>query len=93
MKRPYTSITIASSKGQIVIPKPIRNDMKISGGTAFEIMEPKKDIIVLKKIKRISKDDLRLLRLLEKSRKDLEEGKFKDYPVEEFFRRLKNGKL
>ena len=41
--------TKLSSKGQVVIPQDIRNDMKLKPGTPFAVIE-KKDSILLKKI-------------------------------------------
>ena len=45
-----TEFTKLSSKGQIVIPQDIREDMGIKPGTPFAVIE-QKDVILLKKIK------------------------------------------
>ena len=63
-------ITKISSKGQIVIPQSIRNDMDISEGTVIAI-ERINDMIVLKKI------DVDLVSQFKKSLEDVKTGKIK----------------
>ncbi len=46
-----------SSRGQIVIPQDIREELKASEGTIFSIVSAK-DAIILKKISTPSKEDL-----------------------------------
>ena len=46
-----------SSRGQIVIPQDIREEIKASEGTIFSVMSVK-DAIILKKISTPSKEDL-----------------------------------
>lgn len=46
-----------SSKGQIVIPQEIRNELHASGGTIFAVIGSK-DSVVLKKVEAPSKEDL-----------------------------------
>ena len=82
-------LTRISSKGQIVIPKDIRMEMKIKEGSVFAVLTPKKDILILKKIEsQISKEDLETLRGLERAWKDIEEGRYKKYSREEFLKKL-----
>ena len=63
-------ITKISSKGQIVIPQSIRNDMSISEGTVIAI-ERINDMIVLKKI------DVDLVSQFKKSLEDVKAGRIK----------------
>jgi len=82
-------ITRISSKGQIVIPQSIRNQMSIGEGSVFAVLSPKKDTLVLKKIEsQISKEDLETLRGLERAWKQIEEGKYRKYTREEFLKKL-----
>tara|TARA_B100000508_G_scaffold120707_1_gene101974 strand:- start:1134 stop:1394 length:261 start_codon:yes stop_codon:yes gene_type:complete len=52
--------TKMSSKGQIVIPELIREQMHLSSGDQFVVMADK-DFVILKAIKRPSKDEFRAL--------------------------------
>ena len=49
--------TKMSSRGQIVIPQDIREELKASEGTIFSVVSAK-DAIILKKISTPSKEDL-----------------------------------
>ena len=57
-----------SSKGQIVIPQKIRNELNIEKGSIIGI-EKMKDIIVIKKI------DIDLVRQFEEGLEDLKSGR------------------
>ena len=46
-----------SSRGQVVIPQDIREELKVSEGTIFSVVSAK-DAIILKKISTPSKEDL-----------------------------------
>lgn len=59
-----------SSKGQLVIPLKIRNELKIEEGSNLAIEKIKK-VIVLKKV------DLDLVSQFKKSLEDLKKGKIK----------------
>jgi len=63
-------ITKISSKGQIVIPQSIRNEMAISEGAVIAI-ERINDMIVLKKI------DVDLVGQFKKSLEDIKSGRIK----------------
>jgi AbrB family looped-hinge helix DNA binding protein len=63
-------ITKISSKGQIVIPQSIRNEMAISEGAVIAI-ERINDMIVLKKI------DVDLVSQFKKSLEDVKAGKLR----------------
>lgn len=63
-------ITKISSKGQIVIPQKIREELGISKGSIIAI-EKMKDLVVIKKI------DNDLVRQFEEGLKDLKSGKIR----------------
>jgi len=63
-------ITKISSKGQIVIPSKIRNEMKMEEGSIVAI-ERMKDIVVIKKI------DNDLIRQFEDGLEDLKHGRLR----------------
>jgi len=63
-------ITKMSSKGQIVIPLKIRNDLKINEGSVVAI-EKMKDFVMIKKI------DYDLVNQFKKSLEDVKLGKIK----------------
>jgi len=63
-------ITKISSKGQIVIPQKIRNELNINEGSVVAI-EKMKDVIVIKKI------DKDLIRQFEEGLKDLKLGRLR----------------
>lgn len=82
-------LTRASSKGQIVIPTDVRKRLGIKEGSTFAVTS-KKDMIVLKKLDtKMKPEDLKTLKLIEEAWKDIEEGRYKVYPVKEFFKELK----
>lgn len=65
-------ITKLSSKGQIVIPEAIRKNLEI--GTAFNVIK-QNDLIVLKPLSGLSKEEEKELIELEKIWKDIDSGK------------------
>jgi AbrB family looped-hinge helix DNA binding protein len=66
----YMEITKMSSKGQIVIPQKIRDELKINEGTIVAV-EKMKDMIVIKKI------DMDLVRQFEEGLEDLKSGRIR----------------
>ena len=90
-KLPQIEYTRASTKGQIVIPQDIRERMKITEGITFAVIQPKSDIILLKKIKtKISKEDAYLLNKVDEAWEDFENGRYTKYSVKEFFKHMKS---
>ena len=65
-------VTKLSTKGQIVIPEEVRKDIDV--GTAF-IVTKKDDLIILKKIEGLTKDEEKELEELNKIWKEVDEGK------------------
>ena len=81
-------ITKMSSKGQIVIPKGIREKIKVKTGSVFA-MTTYNGMIVLKKLDSDMKsEDLRTLGLLEEAWEDIEKGKYKSAIPEKFFKEM-----
>lgn len=77
-----------SLKGQIVIPVSVRRKLKIKPGSFFAVTAFK-DMIVLKKLNtKLNVDDLKTLKLIEEAWKDIEEGRYKVFTKEEFFKEL-----
>jgi AbrB family looped-hinge helix DNA binding protein len=65
-----TELTRISSKGQIVIPVKIRNQLEIDEGSVIAI-DTTKDLIILKKV------DVDLINQFKNSLSDLKAGKIK----------------
>ena len=78
-------ITKLSTKGQIVIPEKIRED--IETGTAFTIVK-QGDLIILKMIKGFSEEEIQEMKELEGIWKEIDEGKCVSQTKEEFFREM-----
>ncbi len=83
-------LTVVSSKGQLVIPKDIRNSMKIKEGSVMAVSSATKDMLVLKKIKNpISKEDMEILKDLEEAYAELARGEFEVKSKSEFLKELR----
>ena len=83
-------ITKMSSKGQIVIPAELRQDMK-EGDKIVVIRN--KDQIILKKANKFDKnleEDLEVARRVEEAWKEIEEGKGVRMSVADFLKEIKN---
>jgi len=75
-----------STKGQIVIPEKLRKEIEV--GTAFNVIK-KNDLIILKKIEGLSKEEVKEMEELDKIWKDVDSGKCESYTPEEFFKEMK----
>lgn len=91
MKTEDLELTTMSSKGQLVVPKDIRDKMDIKEGTVLAITAyPEKDIIVFKTLKKEDvRDELYLVKETEKAWKEIEDGKFKRKSKEDFLKELR----
>jgi len=78
-------ITKLSTKGQIVIPEEIRKSIEI--GTAF-IVTKKDDLIILKKIEGLTKQEMKEMRELDKIWKEIDAGKGITLNREEFLKEM-----
>jgi AbrB family looped-hinge helix DNA binding protein len=82
------AITRMSSKGQVVIPQEMREDLK--EGDKLIIMKNNGQII-LKKVDEFSEtieEDLKFAKRTEEAWKRYEKGEFKSLPMDEFLREL-----
>lgn len=78
-----------SSKGQLVIPRNIRETLGIKEGDFFATTS-EKDVILLKKIKSpILKEDIKILQDAEEAWKEIESGKCRTMRKEDFLKELK----
>lgn len=78
--------TRLSTKGQIVIPESIRKG--IEAGTSFTITRTN-DLIVLKKIEGLTKEEETELKEIDKIWNEIDSGECESYTHEEFFDKLK----
>ena len=80
-------ITKLSTKGQIVIPEKIRKDMK--EGTPF-IVTKKNNLILLKEVKGLTKEEIKEMEELDKIWKDIDEGKGTTMDIEKFLEEMES---
>jgi AbrB family looped-hinge helix DNA binding protein len=83
------AIAKISTKGQIVIPSQLRDD--IESGDEFLIVKDE-DRIILKKVKKMVeefKDDLKFAKVVAESWEKYESGKFKTKSKKDFLKELK----
>lgn len=83
------NITKISSKGQIVIPSEMRDDLK--EGEEFIIVKDE-DRFILKKVEKITdkmREDLEFAKRTEGAWKEIENGRCTSYSKEEFLKELK----
>lgn len=82
-------LTKVSSKGQLVLPKNIREKLEIKKGSLLAIARTKKGLVVLKKIKSpILEEDLLTLKNIEKAWEEIESGKFRKASRADFLKEL-----
>ena len=82
-------LTRVSSKGQLVIPKDIRENLHIKEGDVFATTSTD-SLIILKRIKNpIMKEDLIILKEVEEAWKEIETGKCKTMEKEKFIEEIK----
>ena len=79
-------ITKLSSKGQLVIPESLRKNFEV--GTAFNVISMD-DLIVLKKIQGLTKEEIQEMKELDRIWKEIDSGKCQSYSEEEFFKEMK----
>ncbi len=85
-------VTRISSKGQVVIPRELRKDLK-EGDKLVVIRN--KDQIILKKAKKFDKnleEDLKAAKEAEEAWKEIKQGKFKKMSAEDFLREIRSFK-
>ena len=79
-------ITKLSTKGQIVIPESLRKGLEV--GTPF-VVSKQGDIIVLKKVEGLTKEEKAEMKELDGIWKEIDSGKCKSYTSDEFFKKMK----
>ncbi len=78
-------ITKLSTKGQIVIPEEIRDKIKVV--TPF-VVTREGDLIILKKVEGLTKEEMKEMKELDKIWKDIDEGKGVALSEKEFFKEM-----
>jgi len=83
------AITKLSSKGQVVIPREMRKDIK--EGEKLIIIKEGSSMIMKKasKLDKQLKEDLEFARRTEEAWKQIDKGKYKEYSSQEFLKKLK----
>ncbi len=82
-------ITTVSSKGQLVIPQGIRDNLGIKTGDLFAVASSN-DILILKKLNNpIKEADIKTLKQVDEAWKDIEQGKYKTATLDEFMKEAK----
>ena len=81
-------LTKMSSKGQIVLPKDMREKLKLKDGTVFALMAKEKMILLKKVDDPILAEELDALQSAEKAWKEIEQGKYKKASWEVFLKEL-----
>ncbi len=82
MKAKRLEVTRVTKKGQVVIPKAIRDRLRLEEGTALGVEVTDKGIIMMKEIEVPFKTDD--LKAIDKFWEDVESNKLKPIPVSKF---------
>ncbi|MEE8168386.1 MAG: AbrB/MazE/SpoVT family DNA-binding domain-containing protein [Candidatus Hydrothermarchaeales archaeon] len=86
MKAKRLEVTHVTKKGQVVIPKAIRDKLHLEEGTPLGVEATEKGVIVMKEIETpFEEGDLRAI---DKFWHDVESGKLKPVPVSKFLEEL-----
>lgn len=81
--------TKISQRGQLVIPKEIRDGLHIKGGDVL-VTALVDDVILIKKVKpKITEEDLRLLKEANEAWEEIERGEYESMEAKEFFKEIK----
>ena len=83
-----------SSKGQVVIPRGIRNEIRADDGTVFAVVSGGNDSVILKKIKTPSKGELiaELERIAKEGRKRAEKLGMEEKDIPSLVEKLRRSK-
>jgi AbrB family looped-hinge helix DNA binding protein len=81
-------LTVASSKGQVIIPKNLREHLKIKKGSVFAVSASEKNnILLLKKLDDpILETDIKIMKEVENAWEDIENGKSRKMNKEKFMK-------
>ena len=80
-------ITKLSTKGQIVIPESMRKGLEV--GSAFKVIK-KGDLIILKEVEGLSKEEMKEMKELDKIWKDVDNGKGVTMNKREFLKEIES---
>ncbi len=80
-------ITKLSTKGQIVIPESMRKGLEV--GSAFKVIK-KGELIILKEVEGITKEEMKEMKELDKIWKDIDNGKGVTMNKKEFLKELES---
>jgi AbrB family looped-hinge helix DNA binding protein len=83
------NLTKLSSKGQVVIPKEIREKLNLREGTPLTIEATDTGLVVIKEIKSpIDDEDLKALKELNEAWGRIERGEYRKAKVDDFLKEL-----
>lgn len=86
MKAKRLEVTRVTKKGQVVIPKAVRDKLQLEEGTPLGVEVTDKGVIMMKEIEvPFEKDDIKAI---DKFWEDVESGKLKPVPVSKFLEDL-----
>ena len=89
MLKERVEIVKVSSKGQVVLPKSIREKLHIEKGSFVAVVQSD-GAVILKKISGMTKDDYKTLLKIKESWNQIEQGKYKRFKsAKEFSRYIK----
>lgn len=78
-----------SSKSQVVIPKVIRDALKLEPGMSL-VVDVSKGMIIMKPIRSpIEEEDLRVLEEVSKAWDEIEKGEYRHAKVEDFLKEIR----
>ncbi len=80
--------TTISSKGQLVIPQSIRDELGINEGDSF-IVQAKDDVILLRKLEDLPPKARKTVEMLQEAWKEIESGKFTKTDADTFLKRVR----
>jgi len=80
-------IVKVSSKGQVVLPKSLREKLDLKKDS-FVALTDVDGAVILKKIQGMTKEDYETLLGIAEAWKQIEEGRYKKYTKEEFLKKL-----
>ena len=85
----HPELARVSSKGQIVIPEAIRKHLNIKEGNMFATASFDHDLIILKKLKSpFVKEDLSMLKQVDKAWNEIEKGKCRTMGKDDFLKEI-----
>lgn len=85
----HPEITKLSSRGQVVIPKKIRERLNIKVGTPLAIEATDTGMIVIKEIKSpVEEEDIKILKEVNEAWERIERGEYRKAKVDDFLKEI-----